>query len=63
MKDLLRAIESLPIHTISGYEWECAECEYNWDSSQYEDRQGNGCDHGRLIDLDLLLVRLKEPAA
>ena len=49
------AIEALPIHSIGGYEWECANCEYDWQSGMERDALGNVCDHETLIDRELVL--------
>lgn len=57
-KELIALIESLPRHNISGYEWECDGCDYNWDVGHYQDTDGNNCDHARLIDLDLLIRKV-----
>ena len=29
--ELVKALENLPKHGISGYEWECSACHYHWD--------------------------------
>jgi hypothetical protein len=49
------AIEALPVHSISGYEWECANCEYDWDRGTDVDSLGNPCDHMTLIDRDAVI--------
>lgn len=68
--DELRAkVEALPVHSISGYEWECDNCQYRYFDSDpppikgYEgtyDSAGNPCDHGSLLDRDLVLAALRE---
>jgi hypothetical protein len=48
------AIDALPVHSIGGYEWECANCHYD-DLNQEVDALGNVCDHETLIDRELVL--------
>lgn len=48
------AVDALPVHSISGYEWDCANCEYD-DANQEHDSLGNPCDHMTLVDRELVL--------
>ena len=49
LDDLERAVEGLPIHYISGYEWECADCRYDDVGGGEIDRDGIRCDHDDLL--------------
>ena len=72
--DVRLAIEALPAHSISGYEWECHTCHYHdvWpgnntplpcghprtSGSDEYDPDGIACDHGNLLDRDRVLAIL-----
>jgi hypothetical protein len=45
-QEQLAAIAALPIHPISGYEWECEVCKYDWDHNVYRDPGGRETEHG-----------------
>lgn len=60
--DLIAKVEALPRHSISGYEWECGECGMEFVTGDYTDSQGNVCDHLALLDRELVLRLLRDPA-
>ena len=49
-RELVKALEALPKHGISGWEWECSTCHYHWDVA-YSDLPENCdvCGH-RMLD-------------
>jgi hypothetical protein len=63
LDEVIAAIEALPVHEISGYEWECDECHWDFKRADGEtnvDSQGNPCDHRDLLDRKLVLAILKD---
>lgn len=52
------AIEALPVHSISGHDWDCAECEYDFARGFPVDTLGNVCDHEALIDRNAVTALL-----
>lgn len=58
---LRKAVLALPIHSISGYEWDCDLCQYDSALGQYVDSDRQPCDHGELLDRGRVLALLSDP--
>lgn len=61
LKTAIAAVLALPVHSISGYEWECDDCHEDEDDLTDYDRDGIPCDHGMLIDLYRVRALLATP--
>ena len=74
MSKILTEIEALPVHSISGYEWECGVCHFHfahrecWSSGVKADIDGEvdpderPVDHGELLSRAQVLMIIRDLA-